>query len=190
MRAVRVYKKSKKTTVQLTSLLDLLFVMIFVSLIQQKTTSQKTTKQPVKKVESKKVIVKKAIKKPVPVEKPIQSITAIFHFYPVSQGAVLPDGRPAPSGKYEMQGNYDTKTMSLNLVGLSWINRPAGYDMVPLKGKLDPSHSTFKGKVDSPWCNIFTLARQDRAANSAVKGTWKGVYDCGQGQTGLTLTVK
>ena len=49
MAQARTYKKMKKTTVQLTSLLDLLFVMIFVSLIQNKTLDVKVqtkTKEP------------------------------------------------------------------------------------------------------------------------------------------------
>lgn len=189
MSATRVYKKSKKTTVQLTSLLDLLFVMIFVSLIQQKAPTATPAKTPPKKVTSSKVTVKKAIKKPIPVVKEVKIISAIFHFYPVSKDARLPDGRPAPSGKYAMQGNFDEKTNKLSLVGMSWIDRPTGYDMVPLKGTLDSSGSIFKGKVDSPWCKQFNLAKKSSSGDS-VRGSWQGVYDCGQGQTGLTLTIE
>ena len=46
------YKRPKKSVVSLTSLLDLLFVMIFVSLIQQKavvpTNTKAKTKTPTK----------------------------------------------------------------------------------------------------------------------------------------------
>lgn len=190
MSPTRVYKKTKKTTVQLTSLLDLLFVMIFVSLIQQKAPTATPKKQTPKKVTSSKVTVKKAIKKTPPAVKEIKVISATFHFYPVSKDARLPDGRLAPSGKYLMQGNFDEKTNKLNLVGFSWIDRPTGYDMVPLKGILDSAGTSFKGKVDSPWCKQFTLTRKSRSGNSLINGQWQGVYDCGQGQTGLTLTVE
>ena len=44
----KFYRGNKKTVVSLTSLLDLLFVMIFVSLIQQKTITENV--KPIKKI--------------------------------------------------------------------------------------------------------------------------------------------
>lgn len=184
MRSARVYKKTKKTTVQLTSLLDLLFVMIFVSLIQQKTTSS------VEKVKPKKEVPPIAQEVPVKIEKPAPEapkafrVSAVFSFYGT------PGNPNVPAGSYNMQGVFDERTRELNLGGVSWNQRPENYDMVPLTGKIEGTNTLFKGKVDSPGCRMFTLRRTSTLSNSPISGTWQGVYDCSQGPTGLTLTVE
>ncbi|MAX65299.1 MAG: hypothetical protein QF441_11290 [Bacteriovoracaceae bacterium] len=194
MRPVRVYKKSKKTTVQLTSLLDLLFVMIFVSLIQQKDipTESKQKTEPKKapevveeiKTPKPKTQVVEQIKEKPKIEKRKYSISAIFHFHPTAANPKL------PSGTYMMQGSFDEKTRELHLGGVSWIKRPQGYDMVPLSGKIENSETLFKGRIDFPGCKIFNLKRTEVLDNSPISGKWKGVYDCSQGLTGLTLTIQ
>ena len=40
MQTIKPYKRPRRTAVELTSLLDLLFVMIFVSLMQQKNITE------------------------------------------------------------------------------------------------------------------------------------------------------
>lgn len=181
MRPVRAYKKTKKTTVQLTSLLDLLFVMIFVSLIQQKEISpvksapKSTKKAPIVKPKKKKV-TKPVLKTYV--------VSASFKFYGT------PGNPNIPGGEYMMQGSFDEKTRELKLGGVSWLNRPTGYDMVPLTGKIETTHTLFKGKIDFPGCKLFTLTRKETFANSSISGVWEGIYDCSQGPTGLTLTIQ
>ncbi len=184
MRTARVYKKSKKTTVQLTSLLDLLFVMIFVSLIQQKTvTSPVEAKAPAKKVVSTPSPKTKSKQKTPPA--PIKySVSAIFHFHATAGNPNL------PSGTYVMQGSFNEKSRALKLGGVSWVNRPKGYDMVPLSGSIEKTHTLFKGRVDFPGCKLFTLKRVEMISNSPISGKWEGIYDCSQGLTGLTLTIQ
>lgn len=187
MAQARTYKKMKKTTVQLTSLLDLLFVMIFVSLIQNKTLDVKVqtkTKEPKPQTSP---VVKTKVKKKKIVPEPQKLITygvrAEFKFYPT------PGNPNLPKGSYVMQGTFNEKNRKLNLGGVSWLNRPAGYDMVPLAGEIEKTHTLFKGKVDFPGCKEFTLRRVKTTANSPISGVWEGVYDCSQGPTGLTLTI-
>lgn len=167
----RRYKGPKKQAVSLTSLLDLLFVMIFVSLIQQKNP-------PIKKESV-------TIKKPVPIVKPLNyDIKAIFHFYSSQSNSKL------PSGKYRMKGTFKEKTQDLKLGGVAWIKRPERYDMVPLSGKIDPKKDLFTGKIDAPGCKTFSLKRSVKTNSTPVSGKWKGSYSCGQGKTGLTLTIE
>lgn len=179
-----MYKRIKKSTVQLTSLLDLLFVMIFVSLIQQKTVTEipKAETKPVAKVEAKPVAAPEAT--PAPVATPMYySIQAKFHFYATSENPHLPEGT------YLMQGSYDLKTGKLQLGGLSWIQRPPDYDMVPLSGVINQGLETFVGRIEFHGCEKFTLQRKRKGSGSPISGEWVGTYDCTQGATGLTLTI-
>jgi hypothetical protein len=182
------YRPRRKTTVQLTSLLDLLFVMIFVSLLQnnipkgvetKKTAPPKVTIK--KKTKAKPKIIKK-IAKPVTIPK-IVPITAKFNFYAIAENPTLSEGT------YQMQGNFNRKTGKLSLGGVSWINRPKGYDMVPLSGFIDLKSNTFKGRIEFQGCEIFTLTRDRKSGSAPLGGTWRGKYKCIQGQTGLTLTI-
>ena len=183
------FKKRNKNVVQLTSLLDLLFVMIFVSLIQQKNvplkpkekTKGKITKvkiEPTPKVQSKEKV------KPTPVILKTYTVEAIFHFHPTNTNPNI------PSGTYNMKGSFDEKTRGLQLGGISWINRPKDYDMVPLSGQIEKTDSMFIGRIEFPGCKQFTLKRVQKIQNSPISGTWEGIYDCSQGATGLTLTIK
>lgn len=189
IRRNRIYRKSKKTTVQLTSLLDLLFVMIFVSLIQQKDIPDQVKKEIKKKGTITKVQIspkkeKKVIKKTTPVVLKNYTVEAIFHFHPTSSNPSI------PSGTYNMKGSFDEKTRTLHLGGISWVNRPENYDMVPLSGKIEATDSLFVGRIEFPGCKQFTLKKVQKIQGSPISGTWEGVYDCSQGSTGLTLTIK
>lgn len=169
----RPYKRPKRQAVSLTSLLDLLFVMIFVSLIQQKSLK---TEAPVV-----------AKKEPTKVAKPAQSvfnIKATFNFYGTNQNPSL------PSGKFIMTGRYSKKDGALNLGGLAWIERPPQYDMVPLSGIIDAGKGTFRGRVEAIGCKEFTLERKLKRSTTPISGEWVGTYSCSQGKTGLTLTIE
>ena len=191
----RTYKRRKKATVELTSLLDLLFVMIFVSLLQQKNQSiPKKEKIPPKKkvtkvkqkpvVPPKKVVKKKVMKKKIIPKLASGTIKATFNFYKMGSGP------NQSSGQYGMRGWFDAQKRSIQLNGYKWIYRPKQYDMVPLVGTVDKSFSQITGKVDAPFCQTFSLNRVKKGNGvSPVSGVWKGSYTCGQGKSGLTLTV-
>lgn len=180
------YRRIRKQTVSLTSLLDLLFVMIFVSLIQQKEivpSKEKVTKpKPTPKIAKP---VKKPIKKPAPAPvKAVHSIRATFNFYGTNSNPKI------PNGSFLMSGQYTTKDGKLELGGMAWIKRPQNYDMVPLSGTIDPAKGIFKGRVEFIGCKEFTLTRKIKENRTPISGEWVGTYDCSQGATGLTLTIQ
>lgn len=183
----QAYKRPAKKTIELTSLLDLLFVMIFVSMIQQKNVTVDTP-TPVKKTITKKNVAKKikkkVVKRPPPPAKTKFAISAIFNFHPSA------NNQNVPNGTYRMNGSFDKKSGKLFLGGSAWINRPKNYDMVPLAGKIDNSNSMFTGRIEFQGCKQFTLRKKFPSANTPISGTWEGVYDCSQGATGLTLTIE
>ncbi|GAB4023115.1 MAG: hypothetical protein Fur0010_26330 [Bdellovibrio sp.] len=168
-------KRYKKPVVQLTSLLDLLFVMVFASMLQSKASPQR---EEVKSVETTKAEVKVEAPKPKKYK-----IEATFNFYATANSPSV------PNGAFRMEGTFDEKTGFLNLSGSEWINRPSQYDMVPLRGNVDEGRSIFTGKIEFPGCREFTLKRVPKNGQSPLAGTWQGAYKCLQGETGLTLEI-
>lgn len=179
-------RKRRKPTVQLTSLLDLLFIMIFISLIQSKQLPYMVTMDTDHtKIETPEVEIKETeTPPPQPTEPVVQPITAIFHFYATSQNPEV------PTGTYAMEGTFNNETGELRLGGVSWINRPPGYDMVPLNGEIAPNAVEFTGRIEFHGCEQFTLRRTSQISNSHIAGKWEGSYTCTQGETGLTLTIQ
>lgn len=178
-------RQRKRPVVQLTSLLDLLFVMIFVSLLQ--TKAPKAQDRPEPKPKPAPVAEKKPRPEPTkPKPKPrIANISATFHFYPTSQSAYK------FSGKYRMNGVFDRENQTVQLGGVGWIDKPTGVEvgMVPLNGQINTDGS-FTGRVDDPSCQSFTLKKTVTAQGVEIAGSYEGTYICAQGETGLTLTIQ
>jgi hypothetical protein len=173
-------RRYRRPVVQLTSLLDLLFVMIFVSLMQTKVVPPKTEAKPEPKPEP------VAEVKPTPVKEKKKgkvAVSAEFFFYPTRNSGNIPDG------KYRMEGTYDYGNGALQLGGVQWIKRPKHYDMVPLKGSINKEGTLFTGNIEFPQCETFQLAHESKVAGSIIAGKWVGTYVCSQGETGLTLTI-
>ena len=162
------YKRVRRSTVQLTSLLDLLFVMIFVSLIQQKQIIPVETPAVDKTQTTPKIL----------------NVKALFKFYATASNPNI------PAGEYLMSGTFKTDTGKLSLGGLSWVNRPKNYDMVPLSGKINTSLGLFEGRIEFQGCEKFTLKRSAPGSSSPIAGEWTGIYRCSQGETGLTLKIE
>lgn len=185
----KVYKTSKKPVVQLTSLLDLLFVMVFVSLLQQKNIPVPTPKKEPVKTASKpkpKPIEKPkpVVKKPEPVKLKNALVGATFNF---SANSENPN---SASGTYRMQGTFEGETRSLSLLGHKWLDRPnENYGMVPLEGRLSEDFKTFTGRIQFLGCKPFTLKKTLAIGTKPYSGKWEGNYDCAQGLTGLVLTI-
>lgn len=119
--------------------------------------------------------------------KPIESkmpLKAEFHFYATDQNPKV------PAGTYLMSGTFDEQGRKLELKGTSWVQRPANYEMVPLKGKINEDGSKFIGRIQFEGCKEFTLIRISWEGTSPIAGKWQGGYVCSQGVTGLTLTLK
>lgn len=173
-------RRYRRPVVQLTSLLDLLFVMIFVSLLQTKAIPPKNEVKPLPEVN-------KVASIPVPQTKQKTgkiAVSAIFNFFGPTTNPGL------PKGSYKMEGTYNQETGFLQLGGVEWIDRPTHYEMVPLKGKIDQDQKVFVGNIEFPDCREFKLKRNTQASGSPVAGNWEGVYVCSQGETGLKLTLQ
>jgi len=181
-------KKLKKPVVQLTSLLDLLFVMIFVLLLQSKAAPTKA--EPTPKPEPKPIAKVEPKPEPKPTPKPkkvvpkIFALEAVFHFYAT---AASPN---VPTGIYAMQGSYNAKNGRLSLAGTKWVKQVPNFGMVPLSGFIDEKTGTFTGRIEFQNCEEFSLYKTQSDTGSPVAGKWEGTYTCGQGETGLTLTLR
>lgn len=176
------YRRYKKPVVQLTSLLDLLFVMIFLSLMQLKVPP---TAEPLPVPEKKPLMAKKGPRsEPKSVTKPAKiPLSAEFNFYPSVQNPNI------PSGVFKMEGVFTEKGGLLQLNGVEWVDRPPQYDMVPLVGRINEDKNLFTGRIEFPGCEEFTLKRTSVQEGSPLAGAWVGTYTCSQGSTGLTLKV-
>jgi hypothetical protein len=112
-------------------------------------------------------------------------LTAFFDFYPVISNPGV------PSGSYAMSGSYDA--LGVTLSPGKWLVEPGGYNTVGLSGATPGAKgvNTFSGSVSVSGCKTFLLHRLAVAPDEAATvGKWKGTYDCSQGVTGLTLTIK
>jgi hypothetical protein len=161
----------RRPVVQLTALLDLLFIMIFVSLNHQ-TKAEPEVKAPVPEV------VQEA---PTPKE---YSVAAEFHFYGTDQNPNI------PVGAYAMKGTFNPANGKLQLGGTNWINQPRDYDMIPLNGIINKNQTHLKGSIEFSGCKEFVLMRASKEKGSEIAGDWIGKYVCLQGETGLTLKIK
>ena len=177
--------RRKRPAIQLTSLLDLLFIMIFVSLIQSQSLSiqDRELDESFEIIEDIEVHIDVNLPEDVNEILTPYQVHAIFHFYPVDKGTMS-------EGKFKMIGHYDPSIRKLELVGKRWLERPEGYDMVPLSGVLADSGSIFSGKIDFPGCEQFYLTRTQGEDLERIVGQWQGTYICSQGETGVSLTIK
>lgn len=109
-----------------------------------------------------------------------ENLTAIFNFGPI------PNNPKVPTGSYQMSGKYDPYTGQLSLKGVEWINKPSGYVMLNLTGRID--NGTYMG---SKW--NFKLTHQKDITPplqlSDITGKWVGTYVASQGETALTLAI-
>jgi hypothetical protein len=78
-------------------------------------------------------------------------LTATFYFYAV------PGNLDVPAGMFSMKGTYDPATRTVSLRQDRWIQNPADYLMVDLRGTVDAAGRTFTGQVDYPGCSDFHL---------------------------------
>ncbi len=171
----------KKTTLQLTSLLDLLFLMIFVSLLQSKDIPSLAELRQAQASPPATAPAPKA----TPVQRPTMAfVEATFHFHPT------PNNPNIAKGTYKMHGQFHRETRLLELGGVTWIDRPENYDMVPLRGVIEVGEEKFTGRIEFPGCEQFTLTRTDQSGRTEFSGRWEGVYICSQGETGLVLTIE
>ncbi|MCK5682572.1 SH3 domain-containing protein, partial [bacterium] len=74
-------------------------------------------------------------------------ITAIFDFNYKNQAI----------GSYSIKGYFNSIRREIKLKPIKWINRPSGYGMVGLSGRISKDGNHFSGKIDSSGCSGFDL---------------------------------
>lgn len=84
------------------------------------------------------------------------TFSGVFQFYPVRENITVPEGCFTVSGRIGSGGAVD-------IVGNSWIKRPAGYITVDLHGRVGQGGSSMSGTVATPGhgrlCSRFDLTR-------------------------------
>lgn len=94
------------------------------------------------------------------------------------------DSGDVPPGAYTLSGTNDGG--ALTLAGDEWIEQPEGYLQVGLSGEAEGDSLT--GTIDGEGCTDFSVSRTSTEPWYADE--WEGAYDCGQGLTGLKVTIE
>lgn len=85
-----------------------------------------------------------------------QAFSGVFQFYPVRENIAVPEGCFTVSGHIKSGGAVD-------IIGTTWIKRPAGYITVDLHGRIGSSGTGMLGTVATPGyghlCSRFELTR-------------------------------
>ena len=90
-------------------------------------------------------------------------IDAVFSFFPLS-------GTPSmPPGSFAMSGDYDPEDGTIILKGGEWIDRPHGLQRHDLAGRAEVGGGIISGRIETPGCSDFQLARGDGRGRSTVQ---------------------
>jgi len=81
------------------------------------------------------------------------SISAVFKFYPI------PQNTKSKSGSFSMLGSSSADG-SFNLKPNAWIERPSGYRMVEMQGKINDNHNEMTGSILGFGCTNFYMHRE------------------------------
>ncbi|KRE16029.1 hypothetical protein ASE66_09655 [Bosea sp. Root483D1] len=85
-----------------------------------------------------------------------REFSGVFQFYAVRENITVPDGCFTVSGRIRSGGAVD-------IIGSTWIKRPAGYITVDLHGRVGQGGTNMSGTVATPGygnlCSRFELTR-------------------------------
>lgn len=90
-------------------------------------------------------------------------IDAVFSFFP------LPGTPSLPSGSFAMAGDYDPDDGTIILRGGEWIERPHGLQRHDLAGRAEIGGGIISGRIETPGCSDFQLARSDGQGRSTAQ---------------------
>ena len=90
-------------------------------------------------------------------------IDAVFSFFP------LPGTLALPPGSFSMSGDYDPEDGTIILKGGDWIERPHGLQRHDLAGRAEIGGGIISGRIETPGCSDFHLARGDGQDQSTVQ---------------------
>ncbi len=111
-----------------------------------------------------------------------ERVSGVLDFYGIPQN---PDN---PYGSLEFEGTLDANR-GLTIEGRRWIRRPQGYILIDFSGIVNQNFNQISGDVLGTGCNDFTVSKVNSINAAQLNGDWVGTYRCGQGDTGLTLSV-
>ncbi|MGI9436271.1 MAG: hypothetical protein ACR2Q4_15850, partial [Geminicoccaceae bacterium] len=86
----------------------------------------------------------------------VEAVDAVFSFFS------RPDGPAIPAGSFEMSGDYDPEDGTIVLKSKAWIKRPLGIQRHNLSGRAEIGGTAISGRIESPGCTEFYLARNGR----------------------------
>ena len=90
-------------------------------------------------------------------------IGAVFSFYS------LPGTPSLPSGSFTMAGDYYPEDGTIILRGGEWIDRPHGLQRHDLAGRAEIGGGIISGRIETPGCSDFQLARANGKGQSTVQ---------------------
>lgn len=88
-------------------------------------------------------------------------IDAVFSFYS------LPGAPSLPSGSFTMTGDYDPSDGTIVLNSEAWVEQPPGLELHDIAGRAAIGGGAISGRIETPGCSDFHLARDSGAAFSA-----------------------
>ncbi len=91
-----------------------------------------------------------------------ETIVAVFSFY------ALPGSPSLPSGSFAMTGAYHADDGTILLKSGDWIERPSGLQRHDLAGRAEIGGAEILGRIETPGCSDFHLARGEGPQQSAV----------------------
>ena len=107
------------------------------------------------------------------------------------------DSDDAVRGAFDVRGDLPDAEGAFELVPGAWLDQPAGWITVGLRGKFE-DNCTLSGEITDTdgdvmaACSRFTLQRVDRDTDVVIPlaGSWEGVYVCGGTPTRLVLKLE
>jgi hypothetical protein len=88
-------------------------------------------------------------------------IDAVFLFSAHPQNPNIPSGRFRMTGNLEILNSKDMPNL-LDLKATTWINRPADWLTVDLRGDISSSKRRITGNVLTPGCSTFDVVKRER----------------------------
>lgn len=107
------------------------------------------------------------------------------------------DSDDAVRGAFDVRGDLPDAEGAFELVPGAWLDQPAGWITVGLRGKFE-DNCTLSGEITDTdgdvmaACSRFTLQRVDSDTDVVIPlaGSWEGVYVCGGTPTRLVLKLE
>ncbi len=72
----------------------------------------------------------------------------------------LPENQAVSPGRFSMVGAFELDSGRVTLDPLAWLDQPADYDLVGLRGEYDPATDRISGLVVHPACAGFAIVRE------------------------------